>query len=246
MVAACGPLEVADIVGGLDRQRRLGRLPRVPSERALHLFAEAHPEFTVEPNGAIASTEPLDPIAELDVTEETLFLILKSAEDGFLDRREFEEEAVAREINRNTFSVYTSYSPILDNPAVDRWALRGARISPAALAAHGMTSRQRRYVHTEWLADGRLRIDRELPTTHSTVISIPTALARYVAGREFAASDESGMPLGAIRFNENGGSWGYSRFIEAHAVSTGDIIRLDMNLVAGTVQLSCAQRAGDS
>lgn len=245
MLAACGPLAVGDIIGGLDRQRRLGRLPRVPSAQAIHLFAEAHPEFTVTPDGAISSSEHLDPIAELDVTEETLYLIIKATDDGFLDRRVFEEEAVARGINPNTFSVYTSYSPILDNPTIDRWALRGARISPAALAAHVTSSRQRRYLHTEWLPDGTLRIDRELPTLHSTVISIPTSLVRFVVGREFSATDASGSSLGSIRFNENGGSWGYSQFIESHRPHKGDIIRLDLNLAAGSVVLSCARRADE-
>ncbi len=245
MTAACGPLTATDIAGGLDRQRRQGRMPRVPSEGAILLFAAAHPEFVVDHAGLVNSQQILNPIEELDTTEETLYLILTEAEDGFMDRREFQEQAIAQGLNANTFSVYTSYSPILDNPAPDRWSLRGKRISPAVLAAYGSSRRQRRYVRSEWLADGTLRIDRELHTVHSAVISIPSALVRYVAGRDFMAFDADGGSLGAIRFNDNGGSWGYSRFIEQRGVGAGEVVRLDLNLAAGTVRLSRTQPIGE-
>lgn len=242
MLAACGPLTARDVVAGLERQIRLGRLPRLPSEHAVRLLAAAHPGFAIDANGLIASVEPLDPIEELDNTEEVLYLILTGAEDGFLDRQEFQEQAVARGINVNTFSVYTSYSPIVASIANDRWALRGARISPGALAAHGRTIRQRRYVATEWMPDGSLRVDRELTTTVSPVLSIPAALVRFVAGRTFEAVDEKGVAFGSVRFNENGGSWGYGRFIEAALLKPGDLIRLDLNLATGRVQLSSPPR----
>jgi len=55
---------------------------------------------------------------------------------GFLDRTELLRQATEAGINQNTFAVYSSYSPILDNPVTDRWVLRGADVSPAAMEAY--------------------------------------------------------------------------------------------------------------
>jgi hypothetical protein len=241
MLAACGPLEVRELRGGLDRNFRLGRLPHIPSLHALRLFYEAHREFAIDDEDIVTSTRTLSPESELDTVELIIFRILKEAPDGFLDRTEFFRRAVGAGMNPNTFGVLSSYSPIIDNPMQDRWMLRGSNVSPAVLAAK-RTVRRRRFAQDEWTARGTLRLRRETPDYWTMVVSVPRALRSYVAERTFDAVDESGAHVGRIRWDQGGTSWGYSGFLESRAARGGDILTAEFDLVTGSVVLELHHR----
>ena len=243
MLAACGDLSVHDVRDGLDRIVRLGRMPHLPSMHALRLFFDAHPDFTIDANDVVASTWELDPEEELDTSELTIYRILSRAPDGFLDRANFFRQAIAAGMNQNTFSVYSSYSPIVDNPMQDRWILRGNHISPAAMEAQ-RPQRRRRWSSNEWTPAGTLRLERETPDYWTLVISVPRALSSYVADRSFRALDPEGRSVGQVKWDANGTSWGYSAFLQQAAAADGDILEADFDLVAGAVRLSLRRSPG--
>lgn len=237
MLAACGPLELRELRGGLDRSFRLGRLPHLPSLHALRLFYRDHPDFDIDERDAVTSVRTLDPEEKLDRTELLFYRILRDAPDGFLDRATLFRQATDAGMNQNTFSVYSSYSPILDSPMQDRWVLRGTDVSPAALEAI-RRPRRRRYAHNEWTAQGTLRLERETTYNWSLVTSVPKALKSYLAGRVFDAVDAAGVAAGQVRWDEDGVSWGYGPFLQRHAAEDGDVLIADFNLVEGWVALS--------
>lgn len=237
MLAACGPLELRAVRGGLDRSFRNGRLPHLPSLHALRLFYRDHPDFDLDTRDVVTSVRTLDPEEKLDRTELLFYRILRDAPDGFLDRATLFRQATDAGMNQNTFSVYSSYSPIIDSPMQDRWVLRGTDVSPAALEAI-RRPRRRRYAHNEWTARGTLRLERETTYNWSLVTSVPKALKPYLAGRVFEAVDAAGVTAGQVRWDEDGVSWGYGPFLQRHAAEDGDVLIAEFNLVEGRVALS--------
>jgi hypothetical protein len=237
MLAACGPLQLQELRNGLDRHYRWGRLPHNPPPHALRLFYRENPAFTLSEDDVVASVAILDPEHELDTTELTFYHLLQGAPDGILDRGELFELAVAAGMNPNTFSVYTSYSPILDNPVQDRWILRGSDVSPPALEAR-RRERRHRLATDEWTPRGTLLVQRELGDAWSLVVGIGRALSPYFANRTFAAVSETGASAAAIRFDQKGLSWGYSPFLQAAGACRGDVLVADFNLADSTVILT--------
>lgn len=239
MLAACGPLEIQEIREGLDRVHRFRprKMLHIPSPAALRLFYAAHPRFVLGPSDEVAAREALDPMVELDDTERALYTILSNAPYGVLDRAELIRQGIAAGVNQNSLSIYTSYSPILDNPVQDRWTLRGRQVSPAALDLDRRTRRPR--FHDEaWQETGLLRVTREVGTTWGLVISVPQAYVRLLGGVTFAALDQDGQTVGQIRFNETGASWGYSRFLQSRVSQAGDLLVADFDLAARTCRLA--------
>jgi hypothetical protein len=241
MLAACGQLELREVREGLDRSVRNGRLPHLPSLHALRLFYRDHPDFEVDAREVVTSVRPLDPDEELDGTELIFYRILRDAPDAFLDRATLFRQATDAGMNQNTFSVYSSYSPIVDSPMQDRWILRGTDVSPAALEAR-RSPRRRRYAHDEWTSRGTLRLERETTYNWSLVTNVSKALKPYVAGRVFEAIDGAGADAGRVRWDENGASWGYSVFLQRVGAKDGDVLIAEFNLVEGTVALSLSPR----
>ena len=241
VLAACGPQSVHELRDALDRMHRWGRLPHLPSAGALRLFYRAHPYFAVDEGDAVRATRPLDPMVELDDVERTLFEILRAAPGGVLDRSEFLRRAIAAGVNQNTFGVYSSYSPILDNPIQDCWVLRGSDVSPAVLEAARLP-RPRRFRDESWLPSGLLRVVRELGQEWGVVVSLPRAYARLVAGRSFVAATATGESAGIIRVNNQANSWGYGQFLQDQRAMEGDALVADFDIAAGSCVLSLVRR----
>lgn len=244
MLAACGPLTVTDLRDGLDRLHRFrgAHMPHVPSLSALRMFYAANPHFALGPDDVVSSRERLDPEERLGRIELALLQIFRDAPFGVLDRNDLMRRGVAAGLNRNSLTVATSYSLILDNPAQDRWTLRGSRVSPAALESVGH-ARQPRLRDEEWQASGALRVRREVGTTWSMVVSLPRAYERIFGGRAFEAVDDNGEPVGQIRFNDTGTSWGYSPFLQTLDAAEGDLLVADFDLVSARCRLSLARRS---
>jgi hypothetical protein len=239
MLAACGPLSISDLRDGLDRvhRYRAGKMPYVPSPFALRLFYATHPRYVLGPNDIVSSKEPLDPAVELDRTEMKLYAVLSVVPSGVLDRSELIRHGIAAGINQNSLSVYTSYSPILANPVMDRWTLRGKRVSPAVLD-QARQPRRTRFHAEDWLASGALRVRREVGTTWGLVIAVPRAYVRLLASLTFTALNPLGEVVGQVRFNDTGTSWGYSPFLQAAGAEEGDVVIADFDLSSRTCRLS--------
>ena len=95
-------------------------------------------------------------------TERIFVDVSREIPSGLLDRAELEPaEVTGRGVNPSTFAVFTSFSPILDHPALNVWCLRGHEIDPAAVEGLrdivATRGRPRRTISYGWDEDGRCR-----------------------------------------------------------------------------------------
>jgi hypothetical protein len=196
-------------------------------------------------DGLVYSLTPLDYTRELSETERIMVDVLRSSPAGVLDRGSFLEGCLARGMNENTFSQYTSYSAILDHVGTDIWKLRGVIVDPAAVEAvriaNHLQPRERRVLGHGWSEDGRLWVAARIPHTGaaSLVVGCPGPIRRYLSGRNFECQvKETHHRCGTIGINEKGMSYGYGPFIRRYGLDEGDILLAEFDLLAGTVNLS--------
>jgi YD repeat-containing protein len=236
-------LDVATIRHGIRRHYRFKQIDLVPSTSVLTAFYRAHPEFVVHDDGSISSRSPLDYRHVLGPAESAFVNALRASPTGLMDRTDLERAVTERGVNPSTFSVFTTYSPILDHPALNVWCLRGQVIDPAEVealrAVAASRDRRQRTLEYGWDEDGRLRLTADLANIHSPVIYIPVGISRYVAGRQFEAKTQEGTPAGTISVDDSSGaSWGYGPFLRRRGAEPGDSLTIRFNLVSGTVTLS--------
>jgi hypothetical protein len=241
MLSVVSPLPIATAREGLRRRYRFRGVAIIPPREILLEFYQAHPEFTIEDGSNVGSTIALDYRAELGSTEQSFVEVLRSAPTGVLDRATFEAGVLDRGVNANTFSVYTTYSPILDHLGLDLWALRGVQVDPAAVEAlrraNAQRPRERRVQDYGWTPDGLLWLAVRVPRTSSMVVGIPAAISDYVLDRRFPAKATDGSPVGEVVVGENGTSWGYGPFLSRMGADEGDVLRIEFDLVNETAHL---------
>ncbi len=91
-----------------------------------------------------------------------------------------------------------------------------------------------------WTNAGHLWVATRLPEAHSGfVFAIPSAISRYIAGRQFEAKDEEGTSQGTVRINSEGSSSGFSPFLRQRGADAGDILvaEFDLQGEAATLRL---------
>lgn len=246
MLSVVSPLPLSTIREGARRRYRFHGLTIVPPRNVLLEFFRGHPEFKVEDEDRVGSAVPLDFRTELGATEQALVEVLRSAPTGVLDRAGFEQGALDRGVNPNTFNVYASYSPIVEHLGTDLWALRGVQVDPAAVEAlrraNAQRPRERRIQDFGWTPEGRLWLAVRLGRPSSVVITIPSAISNYLADRNFRARALDGSDVGEVVIAENASSWGYTPFLGRMGADEGDVLRIEFDLVTETAVL---QLGGD-
>jgi hypothetical protein len=247
MLAVTPRLDVATLRQGVRRGYRYRNIDLVPPSSALIAFYRAHPEFVVLDDGTVESVNLLDYRDLLGDVEQVFVKVLRASPTGLLDRADFEEAVTERGVNPNTFSVFCTYSPILDHPAVNVWCLRGHTVDPAHLEALRAVSatrpRERRTLDHGWDEDGKLRLTVRVGNINSPVIGIPSSIARYLAGRRFDGITQEGTRTGVIVVDDGGTSWGYGPFLRRRGAEPGDALTLRFELDAEQVTLTLGEDA---
>jgi Sigma-70, region 4 len=246
ILSVVSPLDVTTIRDGTRRSYRFREVTLLPPRGVMTAFFEAHPAFAVEPDTRVRTVDPLDYRAELGKTEQIFVEVLRSSPTGVLDRASLEDACEARGMNANTFSVYSTYSPVLEHLGTDVWALRGVQVNPAAVnalrQANALKPRERLVADYGWNDEGALWVAVRVPRRYgSFVIGLPSPIAHYVAERRFAARADDGSAAGTIAVNEVGTSWGYGPFLARRGADEGDVLLIAFDLAAGEVVL----RLGD-
>jgi hypothetical protein len=241
MLSVSPRLSLQSVRHGLRRRYRWRHIDLVPPLEVLREFYRANPEFEVDSNDNVTSNEPLDYRKELGDAERVFVEVLRAVPTGLLDRAELEATVTGRGVNPSTFGVYTTFSPILDHPALNVWCLRGHDVDPAAIQALKdiVATREpvRRTIRAGWDADGRLSITTILGSVSSPVILIPASVSRYVSGRSFHAVTQEGSPAGTVTLDERGTSWGYGPFLRRRGAESGDALTISFDLAAETATL---------
>lgn len=244
MLSVAAPIELGVLREGVRREYRYrghrgvnGWSLLVPPRSVLKAYYEAHPEFIVDEGDMVRPTEPLDYRVELALNDAILVDVLRSSPASVLDRSSFAAECARRSMNLNTFSIYLTYSAIVVRLGTDVWSLRGVRVDPAAVEAvqqaNALRPREKRVLDHGWSPSGRLWLAARVPAAHDATamtVGIPSAIRPYVAGRDFAAQDSDSVSYGRIKINDDGHSWGFSRFLRQRGADEGDILVVEFDL----------------
>jgi hypothetical protein len=127
MLAAASPLAVETIRGGILRsypRRDAALLPPGPVLSALY---DAHPEFSTDRRGRVRAASRTPNGNPLTNQERILLDVFTAAPRSVLDRASLRDACIARGMNKHTFKVLMSRTPLLDSPAPNQWRARGAR-----------------------------------------------------------------------------------------------------------------------
>jgi len=249
MLSVTTPINVGEVREGVHRHYKIRRTrgisswPLVTPPRAiLQEFYRVHPEFSIDAEGLVGSIEKLEYASELNSTERVLFEALRSSPACLLDRNSLARSCYDSGMNPNTFAQYLTSSPVITHVGTDMWSLRGTKVDPAAVVAlreaNAARPNERRIIDHGWTDRGELWLAARLREDPShLVLGIPSAIRRFVRGREFPATDENGITAGIVRVNDEGSSYGYSPFLVRRGADADDILVITFRLAEGTSTL---------
>lgn len=242
ILSVSDPIDVTTLRAGIRRLYKWRRVEIVPPTEILRAYYAAHPEFEIDGRGLVSSVGSLNFRNELADVEKKLVEIFEESATGVLDRHSLEQAARERHLNPNSLSVFTTYSPIIDHPALNAWTLRGRQIDPSAIEAvrslAATRDREKRALSYGWNDDGRLSIALRVGNINSPVFGIPAPVRPYIADRSFRALTEDGSDAGTIVVSPEGTSWGYGPFLRRKGGDIGDVLLLSFDLSTGDVVLS--------
>jgi hypothetical protein len=141
-------------------------------------------------------------------------------------------------MNPNTFSQYLTSSPVITHVGTDMWSLRGTKVDAAAVQAlreaNAARPNAKRIIDHGWTERGELWLAARLPEEPShLVLGIPSPIRRFVVGRAFPATDESGVTAGTVRINIEWVSYGYNSFLVRRGADADDILLVTFVLTSG-------------
>lgn len=254
LVAARQPVRAVDLRDGLRRRARFRQKTKyrpevIPNGAVIQQFCAARPEFTVDAAGRIGPAGHLDGGRLLTGTNAAMVEVLDAA-GGALDRKAFRDGCLELGVNPNTFSVYSTYSPVIDHPALNVWTIRGRQIDPLRIEAirseMAKRPRKKRILDYGWTTDGRVEITTLVAPDSGGVVNIPAAMVAYVGGRRFTALNQRQNVVGEIAVDEGGTSWGYGPFLSRVGADSDDHLIAQFDLVAGEVTLRIEEPQDDA
>ena len=246
MLSVMSPINVGEVREGVNRYYKIRRtrghspwLLVTPPRAILQEFYRIHPEFSIDAEGLVGSVEKLEYASELNSTERVIFEALRSSPACLLDRSSLARTCYDSGMNPNTFSQYLTSSPVITHVGTDMWSLRGTKVDSVSIEAlreaNAAKPNERRIIDHGWTEQGELWLAARLPEDPSHfVLGIPSAIRRFVAGREFPATDENGVIAGTVRVNDEGASYGYSPFLVRRGADADDILLITFRLVGGS------------
>lgn len=236
ILAVAGSIEVGELRDGVGRHHRMKGF-RPPRDVLLRLCA-ASGEYTVDGERVVAKSGFPDWHEVLSGNEQIIAEIL--FEQGPVMRRSDLEELVVGQhgMNRSSFYIYLTFSPILERYARGVFGLRGAPISGAQVSAMIPPTTYHRVVQDHgWTDDRHVWIVYRLsPAGANTgVLTVPSALAPVLHG-QFALAADDGTPMGTLVV-DGSSLWGVSPFFRRRGIEAGDYLALELDPAERTARI---------
>ena len=240
VLAISSPISIASLRDGVLRHHRARNmsLPRSTFEGLCRALG-----FDVR-DGMVSLRETIRP-KDILGSIELKFLTVLQENQNVLDSKAFRDACYSRGVNRHSFWVYLSYSPILERLAPGVYALRGADVDPARVAhLTGRTSETRGGLQDHgWTKDGAIWLGYTVADNlrDSGVVTIPSAVQRLLGSQRLEAVAVDGTPIGTLIIGSGssaGSAWGLGSFITRRGVDVGDslILTIDTELEIACVQ----------
>lgn len=192
-------------------------------------------------DGVVSTSEHIE-VGDVVGGIETIMVNVLESQGGIMHGIDLEDECLKRGVNRHSFWVYLTYSPLLERMAPSVYALRGAEIDPAEVAhLSGKDVPAEPALQDDgWTKDGAIwlgyRVKRNMLA--SGVVSVPAGIRNMIGGRGLELFTVDGASVGTFVVSSTGNSWGLTPFIGRRGVEVGDalIVALDTELEVAIVQ----------
>lgn len=237
MLAVAGSLSLETLREGVLRHHRT-RNTVLPQSVLIGLCRAAG--FQVR-DRVVSTSERIEVGKVLGGIETTIVDVLKS-HGGIMHGADLEDECLKRGVNRHSFWVYMTYSPVLERIAPSVYVLRGAEIDPAEVAylAGKDVPAEPALQDDGWTKDGAIwlgyRVKRNILA--SGVVSLPAGVRHMIGERRLELFAVDGTLVGTFVVSSTGNAWGLTPFIGRRGIEVGDalIIALDTELEVAVVQ----------
>jgi hypothetical protein len=225
IMSVAGTIELGELRDGVGRHHRMEGFR--PPRRVLAALCEQTGLYRLD--GEMVIGEALSDWRQiLGNIERTLVEVI--FENGpLLRREELERLALEAGVNRNSFWVYLSYSPVLRRYAPGVYGLRGSRVTAAEVEVRIPPRIRTQVLQDEgWTKGQPWAAFRISPSSESSgVLTAPRGLRRVASGRfELYAPEET--PVGTVVVEQS--MWGLSPFFRRWGVEAGDLVVVSFDL----------------
>jgi len=200
-----------------------------PPRRVILELCRRIPAYYVEGNEIIVDP-PLNTEDILGETEITMFKVLKQY-GPVLTSSKFEELCLSYGMNKRTFYMYLTHSPIITKYAYSVYGLRGTRVSPGLIESMTPKRRKTRVLSDYgWTKDGKIWLAYRLSKSmiSSGALSVPAAMKSFLQG-EFTIKTADGARFGNLVTRESG-TWGLGTYFRRRGGELGDCFLMLLNL----------------
>jgi hypothetical protein len=240
VLCVCDKIHVTELRAGVSRpHRREGIAP--PQRVLLELCRQLH--WCSVSDDMIAAQPRLDPEKFLNDSEKTLLRVLK--ENGpVIQREKFEDLCLLAGMNRHSFYVFLTYSPIVTKYAPGVYGLRGADVPPGVVTSVAPKRRRANKVILDygWTKDGKIRILYRLSKAafFNGILSIPAALKQFLQ-QTFAITTTDGFGVGSMSVKDCS-AWGLGPFFRRRGGEPGDylLVLFDLSKHEAEIQIGDA------
>lgn len=236
IMSVAGSIAVGELRDGVGRTHRARGFR--PPRSVLARICEDSGDYVVSEGRVIGKPGLPDWRGVLAENErlivETLFA------HGPVMRRADLEEVLVRDagMNRNSFYIYLTYSPILERYAAGVFGLRGATITAAEISAMIPPVIRSQVLRDHgWTPERKVWIVYRLSAAAiaTGVLTVPAALTGVVRG-QYALVTDDGDPVGTLMIEESR-LWGLSAFYRRRGVEVGDYILLTFDVTKRRSQI---------
>lgn len=234
------PQTVESLQAGLRRHWKFRSRDIVPTVEAMRVFLQASPMFDVH-DGLVSSVEPLDYHDVHGEVAASMIDVLKESPYQVMDRASLQEACADAGIAAGTYGVWTTYAEWMDTFGTNVWGLRGSNPSPAVVAEVQRAAKLRHASEahrTEWTwsPDGGVVLSADVSTSARTsgTFSFDPSLLEQVGSAQFDLTYD-GAPAGRLKTSEHHyWTWGWGKVFAATQAKVGDVLRITLDLAAGT------------
>lgn len=146
---------------------------------------------------------------------------------GILGRQQLEDLCIARGLNRETFGIHLTYSPVIARYAPGVYGIRGTQIPPGLAESMVETRRKTRVIADfGWMPDGRISVSYKLSdgVLSNGIVTVPASMKPYLQG-EFKLLQADGQPVGRLMVKDTQ-AWGLGPFFRRRGGEPGDSFQI--------------------
>lgn len=228
IMSVAGSIELSELRAGVGRHHRMKGFR--PPREVLAALCLASGEYIREGDRIVGGPGLPDWRTVLGDNERRLVQAL--FDYGPVMRRDDLERVVVveRGLNRSSFYVYLTYSPIIERYAPGVFGLRGAPVTAAEVEAMIPQRVQHQVLKDHgWTAEGCLWAAFQIsPSAESTGILGAPAAIRSVTNGSYELLTEDERSVGTLVIEQN--IWGLSPFFRMWGVEAGDFVVISLNL----------------